>query len=46
MLAEALDKLQKHPFEPRIDGAVSHMQDYLAPEMPFFNKITFFTLFQ
>ena len=39
MLAEALDKLQKHPFEPRIDGAVSHMQDYLAPEMPFFNKM-------
>lgn len=39
MLAEAIDKLQKKPFPARIDGAVSHMQDYLAPEMPFLTKM-------
>lgn len=39
MLAEAIDKIQKHPFEARIDGAVSYMQDYLAPEMPFTSKM-------
>jgi carboxypeptidase PM20D1 len=38
-LAEAIDKLQKHPFPARLDGPVGQMQDYLAPEMPFFNKM-------
>jgi carboxypeptidase PM20D1 len=39
MLAEAIDKLQKHPFPARLEGAVGHMQDYLAPEMPFGAKL-------
>ena len=39
MLAEAIDKVQKHPFEGRIEGAAGYMQDYLAPEMPFMNKL-------
>jgi carboxypeptidase PM20D1 len=39
MLAEAIDKLQKNPFPASINGAVGHMQDYLAPEMPFLNKL-------
>lgn len=39
MLAEAIDKLQKHPFPARLGGAVGYLQDYLAPEMPFLNKM-------
>ena len=39
MLAEAIDKVQKNPFEGRIEGAAGYMQDYLAPEMPFMNKL-------
>lgn len=39
MLAEAIDKLQKHPFPARLGGAAGYMQDYLAPEMPFFTKL-------
>jgi carboxypeptidase PM20D1 len=39
MLAEAIDKLQKHPFPARLEGAVDEMQDYLAPEMPFGTKL-------
>ncbi len=39
MLAEAIDKIQKNPFEGRIEGAAGYMQDYLAPEMPFMNKL-------
>ncbi len=39
MLAEAIDKLQKHPFPARLTGAVDYMQDYLAPEMPFGTKL-------
>jgi carboxypeptidase PM20D1 len=39
MLAEAIDKVQKNPFEGRIEGAAGHMQDYLAPEMPFSSKL-------
>ena len=38
-LAEAIDKLQKHPFPNRMEGVVSDMQDYLAPEMPIGTKI-------
>lgn len=39
MLAEAIDKLQKHPFPARLGGAAGYMQDYLAPEMPFSTKL-------
>jgi carboxypeptidase PM20D1 len=39
MLAEAIDKLQKHPFPARLEGAAGYLQDYLAPEMPFVNKM-------
>jgi carboxypeptidase PM20D1 len=39
MLAEAIDKLQKHPFPARLEGVMSNMQDYLAPEMPFTTKL-------
>jgi carboxypeptidase PM20D1 len=39
MLAEAIDRVQKNPFEGRIEGAVGYMQDYLAPEMPFMTKL-------
>jgi carboxypeptidase PM20D1 len=39
MLAEAIDKLQKHPFPARLEGAVGQMQDYLAPEMPLMTKL-------
>lgn len=35
MLAEAIDKLQKHPFPSSIQGATSSMLDYLVPEMSF-----------
>jgi carboxypeptidase PM20D1 len=38
-LATAIDKLQNHPFPASMDGAVGQMQDYLAPEMPFFKKM-------
>jgi carboxypeptidase PM20D1 len=34
MLAEAIDRLQKNPFPARLEGAIGHLQDYLAPEMP------------
>ncbi|AEI49065.1 M20 family peptidase [Runella slithyformis] len=39
MMAEAIDKLQKHPFPARLEGAASYLQDYLAPEMPFGTKL-------
>lgn len=39
MLAEALDRLQKNPFPARLEGAAGYMLDYLAPEMPFTNKL-------
>ena len=39
MMAEALDKLQKHPFPTSIQGATAAMFDYLAPEMPFANRL-------
>jgi carboxypeptidase PM20D1 len=38
-LATAIDKLQNHPFPASMNGAVGQMQDYLAPEMPFFKKM-------
>jgi carboxypeptidase PM20D1 len=39
ILAEAIDKLQKHPFPASIQGATGAMFDYLAPEMPFVNRM-------
>ncbi len=39
MVAEAVDKLEKNPFPSYLDGAVSHMQDYLGPEMPFATRM-------
>lgn len=39
MLAEAIDKLQKHPFPASIQGAASSMLDYLAPEMSFGQRL-------
>lgn len=38
-LATAIDRLQKHPFPARLEGAVGYLQDYLAPEMPFGTKM-------
>ncbi|MBK8517294.1 MAG: M20/M25/M40 family metallo-hydrolase [Saprospiraceae bacterium] len=38
-LAEAIDRLQKHPFPYRLEGAAAYMLDYLGPEMPFANKM-------
>jgi carboxypeptidase PM20D1 len=38
-LATAIDKLQKHPFPARLEGAVGYLQDYLSPEMPFGTKM-------
>jgi carboxypeptidase PM20D1 len=39
MLAEGIDKLQKHPFSARLAGTVNQMFDYLGPEMPFSTKM-------
>ena len=39
ILAEAIDKLQKHPFPASIQGATSSMFDYLAPEMSFGQRL-------
>ena len=39
MLAEAIDKLQKHPFPASIQGATSSMFDYIAPEMSFGQRL-------
>ncbi len=38
-LAQAIDRLQKHPFPYRLEGAADYMLDYVGPEMPFVNKI-------
>ncbi|MBR9922315.1 MAG: M20/M25/M40 family metallo-hydrolase [Bacteroidetes bacterium] len=38
ILSAAIDKLQKNPFPPEIDGAVSHFFDYVGPEMSLFQK--------
>jgi carboxypeptidase PM20D1 len=38
-LATAIDRLQKHPFPARLEGAVGYLQDYLAPEMPLGTKM-------
>jgi len=38
-LATAIDRLQKHPFPARLEGAVGYMQDYIGPEMPFSSRM-------
>jgi carboxypeptidase PM20D1 len=38
-LATALDRLQKHPFPARLEGAVGYMQDYIGPELPFSGRM-------
>jgi carboxypeptidase PM20D1 len=39
IMAEAIDKVQKNPFPARLEGAAAYTIDYLAPEMPFSNKL-------
>jgi carboxypeptidase PM20D1 len=39
MLVEAIDRIQKNPFKSDLGGAVGYSQDYLTPEMPFFQKM-------
>lgn len=38
-LATAIDRLQKHPFPARLEGALGYMQDYIGPEMPFSSRM-------
>ncbi|MFT4032589.1 MAG: M20 family peptidase [Siphonobacter sp.] len=41
MVAEAVSKLEKHPFPARLDGGVSGLMDYLASEVSFGKRIAF-----
>jgi len=41
MVAEAVSKLEKHPFPARLDGGVSHLLDYLASEVSFAQRVVF-----
>lgn len=38
ILAAAIHKVESHPMPTRLDGATDLMFDYLAPEMPFWQK--------
>ena len=44
ILASALAKLESHPMEPRIDGAMRQFASYTAPEMGFGPKVAFSNL--
>ncbi|QIP14346.1 M20/M25/M40 family metallo-hydrolase [Spirosoma aureum] len=41
MVAEAISKLEKHPFHARLNGGVDHLLDYLASEVSFGQRIVF-----
>ncbi len=41
LVAEAVAKLEKHPFPTRLDGGMDHLLDYLASEVPFGQRLVF-----
>lgn len=41
MVAEAVSKLEKHPFPARLDGGIGHLLDYLASEVSFGQRVVF-----
>ena len=39
IVAEAVSKLEHHPFPARLDGGINHMLAYLASEVPFGQRV-------
>jgi carboxypeptidase PM20D1 len=41
VIAHAIDRVQSHPFKPSIRGAAAEMFRWLAPELPFAQRVLF-----